>query len=144
MIFDANLKLADDQAVTATAVSENVISWPDLNTVYGETAATARDLGKGVPIPLLIQVTEDFATLTSLTITVETSANADLSSSTVLASSPAIPAASLVAGYRPSLPPVMPEDASGKYFGLRFTVGGSNATAGQITAGIVAAVQTAG
>lgn len=144
MIFDANLKLSDDQAVTATALSTNVIAWPDHGTVYGESAAIARDLGKGEPIPLLIQVTEDFATLTSLTITVETSANSDMSSSTVLVSTPAIAAASLVAGYRPAMPPVMPEQASGKYFAVRYTVTGSNATAGKITAGIVAGVHSNG
>lgn len=144
MIFDAQLKLSDAQAVTATALSTNVIAWPDNGTVHGEAAAIARDLGKGVPIPLLIQVVEDFATLTSLTITVETSANSNMTSSTVLVSSPAIPAATLKAGYRPAIPSVLPEQAVGKYFAVRYTVAGSAATAGKITAGIVAGVQTNG
>ena len=143
MISDANLKLSAAQAVTATALSTNVIAWPDLGTPYGEDAAPTRELGTGTPIPLLIQVTTAFATLTDLTITIETSANSDMTSSTVLASTPAIPAASLVAGYRPALAAVMPEQASGKYFAVRYTVGGSNATAGAITASIVAGVQSA-
>lgn len=142
MILDANLTLAEDQAVTATAISENVMQLNAAGTVHGEGAAIVRNLGPGKEIPLLIQVTEDFATLTSLTITLETSANADLSSPTVMASSGAIAAASLVAGYRPSFTRVFPDGALSDYIGLRFTVTGSNATAGKITAAVATAVNT--
>lgn len=134
-ILDANLVLAEDQAVTATAISENVIRIPESGIVPYESAQMAINLGAGEEIPLLIQVTEDFATLTSLTITVETSAAAGLTSATVLASTGAIPVASLVAGYKTALR-WLPDANLLDYVGLRFTVGGSNATAGQITAAL--------
>lgn len=144
MILNKNLILAEDQAVTATAISENVIQWQANGVVPYEVATVARNLGAGSYIPFLIQVTEDFATLTSLTITVETADNAALSSGAeVLATTGAIAAASLVAGYRIPSPQVMPDATLKEYFGLRFTVGGSNATAGQITAALATEIQSA-
>ncbi|HCI98539.1 MAG TPA: hypothetical protein DHV74_02655 [Sulfitobacter sp.] len=91
---------------------------------------------------MLMQVTEAFATLTSLTITMETSDNADLSSSTVLGSSGAIPAASLKPGYRPSFTRFVPDATMKKYFGLRYTVTGTAATAGKISAAVATEVNT--
>lgn len=140
MILDKNLTLCDAQAITATAIS-HVIQWPAMGIVPFETTAIARNLGAGNEIPVLIQVVEDFATLTSLTITMETSAAAALTSSTVLYSSGAIPAASLVAGFR--LPMRwLPDATMLEYFGLRFTVAGSSATAGKITAAVATEVNT--
>ena len=136
MILDKNLLLAESQAVTATAISENVIRIPDAGTVYGEGAAISRNLGPGQEVPILIQVIEDFATLTSLTITMETADNAALSTNAqVLFSTGAIPVASLVAGYRTAVR-VLPDFVLRDYLGLRFTVTGSDATAGAITAAI--------
>lgn len=140
MILDSNLIFSEDQAVTATAISENVIQLPANGTPAYEASAVTRELGKGNELPLLIQVTEDFATLTSLTITVETSAAAGLTSSTVLASSGAIAVADLVAGYRPSFTRVWPDGDLLEYIGLRYTVTGSNATAGKISAALATEV----
>lgn len=142
MILNANLILSENQAVTATAISENVIGWPDNGTPPREGGPIDRNLGSGTPIPMLMQVVEDFASLTSLTITMETSDNADLSSSTVMASSAAIPAADLVAGYRPAFTRFIPDTEMKKYFGLRYTVSGVNATAGKITAAVATEVNT--
>jgi Bbp16-like protein len=142
MIIDANLTFSEDQAVTATAISTNVIKLPDAGTVYGEAAAITRNLGPGNEIPLLIQVTEAFNTLTSLTITLETSAAAGLTSSTVLASSGAIALASLAAGYRPSFTRIMPDGNLLDYVGLRFTVTGTNPTTGKISAALATEVNT--
>lgn len=143
MILNANLLLSDGQAITATAISANVIPWEATGSAPYETALT-RNLGSGTPIPILIQVIEAFATLTSLTITIETADNAALSSgAVVLASSGAIPVASLVAGYRPSFTRFVPDATMKEYFGLRYTVGGSNATAGRITAAVATEVQSA-
>jgi len=137
MILNKNLLLSNAQAITATAISENVIQWPTNGTPVGESAAITRNLGAGTPIPLLIQVVETFATLTSLTITIETADNAALSSNAVvLASTGAVAAASLVAGYQPSFTNHVPDATMKAYLGLRFTVTGSDATAGKITAAI--------
>lgn len=145
MIIDTlHSTYSEDQAVTATAISENVVKINDAGTVFGESAAISRNPGAGNEIPLLIQVTEDFATLTSLTITLETSAAAALTSATVLASSGAIAVADLVAGYRPNFTRVFPDGVLLDYVGLRYTVTGSNATAGKISAAIAAAVNSGG
>lgn len=142
MIMDANLILSENQAITATAISANVINWPALSTVYGEDAPPVRNLGAGNPLPLLIQATEDFATLTSLTITLETADNDALSSgAVVLGTTPAIAVADLTAGWRTTLP-FIPDATMKRYFGLRFTVAGSNATAGRITAAVGTAVDS--
>lgn len=144
MILNKNLILSDGQAITATAISENVIQWNGVDTAPYETSAIARNLGAGTPVPILLQVIETFATLTSLTITLETADNAALSSgAVVLASSGAIAAASLTAGYRPPFLRFMPDATMKEYLGLRYTVGGSNATAGQITAAIATEAQSA-
>ena len=142
MILNKDLILSENQAVTATAISANVIAWPDNGTPPGEGAAITRNLGSGTPIPMLMQVTEAFATLTSLTITMETSDNADLSAGTVLGSSEAIAAAALVPGYRPSFSRFVPDATMKKYFGLRYTVTGTAATAGKITAAVATEVNT--
>jgi hypothetical protein len=144
MILNKNLILAENQAITATAISQNVIQWPAMGIAPYEAAAIVRNLGAGTEIPLLIWVTEVFATLTSLTITVETADNAALSTNAVvLASSGAIAAASLVLGHRPTFTRFLPDATMKEFFGLRFTVGGSNATTGKITAALATEVQSA-
>lgn len=142
MILDANLTFSENQAVTATAISENVLRLPDAGVVYGEDAAITRNLGPGTEVPILVQVVEDFATLTGLTITLETADNAALSAnSEVLFSTGVIPVASLKAGYRPPIR-VLPDFNLRDFVGLRYTVTGSDATAGKITAALATAVNT--
>lgn len=135
MILDKTLTFSENQAITATAISTNVIEFPDNGTVIYEAAAIPRDLGPGNELPLLIQVTESFNTLTSLTITLESSAAAGLTSSTVHWTSGAIPLASLVAGYKAKIR-IMPDGVLGKYLGLRYTVAGTNPTTGKVTAAL--------
>lgn len=141
MIFSAQQLLSDDQAVTATAISENVIDLGTAATPYGGAAALNQDIGKGAPVPFLAQVTEDFATLTSLTISLETADNAALSSGAVKLAEQTIAAADLVAGKQVALQ-FLPNGVNKQYLGLRYTVAGSNATAGKITAGITMGNQT--
>lgn len=140
MILDKNTLLSDDQAITATAVSTNVIDLGALGVTY-DGVQLVRKEGTCQKIPLLVQVTEDFATLTSLTITIETSAAAGMTSPTVYFSQ-TIAVADLVAGKKIAYD-FLPNDLSQRYLAVRYTVTGSNATAGAITAGIVAAVDHA-
>lgn len=135
MILDKTLTFSENQAITATAISTNVIEFPDNGTVIYEAAAIPRNLGPGNELPLLIQVTESFNTLTSLTITLESSAAAGLTSSTVHWTSGAIPLASLVAGYKAKIR-IMPDGVLGKYLGLRYTVAGTDPTTGKVTAAL--------
>lgn len=140
MILSAQQTFSDDQAITATAISTNVIDLGVTGTPYGAVAALNDDVGKGNPIPVLIQVTEDFATLTSLTVTLEVSAAAGLTSPQVLATE-VIAVADLVAGKQTYMQ-CLPNGVDLRYLGVRYTVTGSNATAGTITAGISMGNQT--
>ena len=57
MLLDAQSLFSDNQAITASAASTNVVKFGSGNCTF---------------VPLLIQVTQNFATLTSLTVTVQT------------------------------------------------------------------------
>lgn len=135
MITDALLQLSNAQAVTASAVSTNTI---DLGL--------ARDVGAGEPLYAVVTVDENFATATSVTINVIISANADLSSADILASTQAIPIANLTAGRKPIVMEVpsavlVANPVGKRYLGVSYTIGGSNATAGKFTTNIVRDVQ---
>ena len=140
MILSAQQIFSDDQAITATAISTNVIDTGVRGTPFDAVAALNGDIGKGTPIPVLIQVTEDFNTLDSLTITLETSAAAGLTTPTVLATE-SIVLADLIAGKQTCLQ-FLPNCATLRYLGVRYTVVGTDPTEGQITAGITMGNQT--
>lgn len=128
MILDNEALFSDDQAITASAVSTNVLKLP-ANAAVGN------------PLPIVVQVTEDFATLTSLAAYVETDDNSGFSSGTTQITTAAIAAADLVEGYKFTLHYV--PRGNEEYIRLGFTVAGSNATAGKVTAGVVFDDQTA-
>ena len=123
MIFDNESIMSDKQAVTATAVSTNVI---DLGA--------QKDIGRGKPIPIRVQVTTDFATLTSLQIDLQTDADEAFSDPVVLQGE-SVAAAALVAGKVLNFN-YIPKNGE-RYLRMNYTVTGSDATAGNITAGIV-------
>ena len=145
MIFDLQSLFSNAQAITATAISTNVIDQQLTGIPYGNVERMKRDLGKGAAVPLLIQVVESFNTLTSLTITIETSDDPAFGSgNVVLWTSTAIALANLVAGYRVpnSLLPEGLLAGSKRYLAVRYTVTGTAPTLGKVTAGIVLGVQT--
>lgn len=138
MILSQQQIFSDAQAITATAISENVIDTGVRDTPYGGAAALTGDLGKGNEIPLTVQVVEAFNNLTSLQVSVETGATTSLG--TVLLSQTVL-LADLVAGWQFNECDV-PRGAVGRYLGLRYTVVGIAPTAGAITAGISMGTQT--
>ena len=142
MIFDKQSLLSDQQAVTATAASTNVLDLVAHGTVYGAAAALPRDEGNGC-VPLLIQVTEDFATLTSLTVQVQVDDNAAFSSAKTVATSITIAAADLKAGKQFEIR-CFPKGTDERYLRLNYVVTGADATTGKITAGVVPGIQTNG
>lgn len=144
MITDALLRLSEDQAVTASAYSTNTIDLGQEDTVGSSTVTRTRDVGEGRELYMVFTVTETFATLTSLAFEIVQSANANLSSHTTLASTGAIatPATNLTAGkqFVLKIPPQIASQGV-RYLGARYTVAGSNATAGKVTTDIVLDIQ---
>ena len=140
MILSKQLLLSSAQVITATALSTNVIDLGVAGTPYDAAAPLNQDIGKGTPVPILIQVVEAFNTLTSLTITIESSANSNMTSSTVL-SSQTIPLAQLGLGAQSAVQ-VLPVGVDQRYLAVRYTVAGSAPTLGKITAGISMGNQT--
>lgn len=122
MILDEQALFSDEQAVTASAASTNVIK------VNG-------DIGKGEPVEILAQVVAAFATCTSVKVGVQTDDAENFSNAVTLAETGAIAVANLVAGYKFPIK-FLPKGIK-KYLRLYYTVAGSNATTGKITAGIV-------
>ncbi len=138
MIFSAQLIFSDDQAIIATAISTNVIDLGVAGTPFDAVAALNQDVGKGNKIPILIQVTESFNTLTSLTIAIETGATTSLGTVVI---SKSVLLADLVAGYQFPVD-VLPNEIDERYLGVRYTVVGTDPTEGIITAGITMGNQT--
>src|SRR5687768_14134781 len=97
MVLDKNTLFSDEQAITVTAASTDVLDLGALGIVpYNQAQLLHR---KGLKeIPLLIQVTEAFATLTSLKIAVETDDNSAFSSAKEVLSQTVL-VADLVAGF---------------------------------------------
>lgn len=141
MIFSAQQIFSDDQAITATAISTNVIDQGLPGTPYGGKAALNDDVGKGAAIPILVQVTGVFNTLTSLTITLETDSTADLATAPIVLATESILLADLVAGKQMFMQCV-PNGDTKQFLGVRYTVVGTDPTLGNITAGITMGNQT--
>lgn len=137
MILSNESLMSNQQAVTATALSTNIIDTGELGTPVRGVAALRGDVGKGTPIEVLVQVTEDFNNLTSLKVAIETGTTASLG--TVLAEE-TIAVADLVAGKRSNLR-YLPTGAN-RFIGIRYTVTGSAPTTGKVTAGVTQGIPT--
>ena len=118
MIIDKDLLFSNEQAITGTAASTNVID-------LGEGGDA---IGQELTIHAVVKTS--FATLTSLTVKVQTSADNSNWADVVLG--PAIPVASLKAGK--DIFCVRVPQGLKRYVRLYYTVAGSNASAGKITA----------
>lgn len=139
LIFDSPELTTNHGAITGSRSSEKVI----------EQVVGSSDYSK---MWLTVIVKEDFATLTSLNIALVEANNKELDSlgtnvvKTLFSKEVAL--ADLKAGkevvrVRLPLPELHTGDANGHTFlGLKYTVTGSNATAGKVVAGLVDAVNT--
>lgn len=140
MIFDKENLFSDAQAITATAASTNIIDLGATGTVVGASAAVVRDIGKGRPLPLRVQVTEAFNTLTSLKVDIEVDDNASFSSARVVDTQTILLAGLTLGAVFEGLKHV-PVGVNERYVRLNYTVAGAAPTLGKITAGIVAGHQ---
>lgn len=138
MIFSLQQLFSNAQAITATADSSNVIDLGVAGTPYGGVAPFHNDKGKGTKVPLTVQVVEDFNTLTSLTIEVQTGATEALGTHVA---QEIVPLADLVAGKQFNID-VLPNQINERYVGIVYTVVGTPPTTGKITAGISMGSQT--
>lgn len=136
MIFDQQTLLSDQQAITASAASTNIL---DLGPI---ASGIVRDIGKGKQIPLLIQVTEAFNNLTSLKFELQVDDNSGFSSATTVWSSTLL-LADLKAG-KVVIPEFIPRGTNEKFGRLYYTVTGTAPTAGKITAGVTMGNQSNG
>ncbi|TIR78827.1 MAG: hypothetical protein E5X15_10440 [Mesorhizobium sp.] len=136
MIFDMQTLLSDAQAITATAASTNTI---DLGPI---ATGIVRDIGKGKPIPLRIQVVEAFNNLTSLTIALQVDDNSGFASPKTVWSQTVV-LADLIAG-KVIVPEWVLRGTDERYMRLNYTVTGTAPTTGKITAGVVMGAQSNG
>lgn len=135
MIFDKTNLFSDDQAITASAASTNIIDFGAPDTPKHAVNAITRDIGKGRKPAIRVQVTEAFNTLTSLTVAVQVDNDVAFGSpKTVMDMS--VPLADLTLG-AVILPDVMPRGVDERYMRLNYTVVGTNPTLGKIFAGLV-------
>lgn len=121
MIFDKENLFSEDQAVTVTADSTNVI---DLGL---------SEMGEGEPINLEARVTTAFAGGTSLKVSLVSSASSTFNGVSTMSESAVIVTATLAQGYRFAFGS-LPDDLL-RYNKLVYTVVGTH-TAGAIFAGL--------
>jgi hypothetical protein len=137
MIIDANLVLSNNQAVTATAASTNVIDLGTPGTPFGAPVPVEQDIGKGNRIAIAVNVTQAFNNLTSLAIALQVSAD---NSTWVEVATHTYLLAALGVGQL-DFPAQLPVGTNKRYMQLNYTVVGTAPTTGQIFAAIVAARQ---
>ena len=143
MYVDTQLELSNSQAVTSTAISENVV---DILTTGAAAATlgtyvvgnTTQDLGQSnEPLFLVVQTAvqaTDTSSDATLTITLESDGNAGLSSPTVHYSSGAIAFANFAAAGTRLVTVALPHGNYERYVGIRYTVASGPLTAGQFDA----------
>lgn len=129
MRLDSQAIFSDAQKITGETVSTNVVKMASTENGLTEVAF-------GAPVPLLVQVVEDFAGLASLKVEVQTAATEDFADAKTLVAAEA-PVADLVAGYK--FPIIQLPKGNLGYMRINYTPSGT-ATAGAITAGVVDAI----
>ena len=143
MILDKILEFSDAQAVTATAISTNVVDLAPLGNGVGTN--TVRDIGAGEDLYLIVRTltaATDVGSDATLTVTFESSATANLNSPTVhFSTGPLAFAAFSPAGTELVRIP-LPGGNYQRYIGVRYTVANGPLTGGTFDAFIVKDAQS--
>ena len=138
MILDLQTMFSDDQALTTTAVSTNVIDLTAAQTPPYQNALV-RDIGPGTPIDILIQLTvASGGTSPTLIAQLQKDDNVGFASAVVVAVSATL-AGGLV-GDRLSIR-YMPDGTDEQFIRLNYVTGGTSPTH-TVTAGIALGIQT--
>jgi len=149
MYVDTQLEFSDSQAVTATAISSNVIDI--LSTTTGAATLDSKlqpnslvDIGLGEDVYLVVSTAvavTDVSSDATLVITLETDTAVGLGSSTVVASTGTLAFATYAtAGTQVWILKLPPFDYK-RYIGLRYTVANGPFTAGAFDAFLTTNVQ---
>lgn len=128
-IIDKNLQISSAQAITATAVSTDVI-----DAGATKNPAIGRDLGGGTQLFLEVTVGATFTAAGAGTLTIALQDSADNSSFADVLTTPALALASLVVGARFYIP--LPARMR-RYIRANYTVATGPMTAGNLSAQVV-------
>ena len=143
MILDKFLEFSDAQAVTATAISTNVVDLAPLGNGVGTN--TVRDIGAGEDLYLIVRTltaATDVGSDATLTVTFESSATENLNSSTVHFSTVALAFAAFSPAGTELVRIALPGGNYQRYIGVRYTVANGPLTAGTFDAFIVKDAQS--
>lgn len=138
MYVDKQEEFSDSQAVTASAISTNVI---DLNP--NGSANTLQDVGTGEDMYLVIQVDAQVTAAGAATVTFSLESDSDTgltTSPTVHYTSAAVPKATLAPGYEVARIKLPAGDYE-RYLGVRYTVATGPLTGGSFSAFLANGIQ---
>lgn len=131
MYIDSQLMFSDEQAVTSTAISTNVV---DLGPI---TDNTTRDVGAGEPIYLVVETAvtcTDLVSDATVTLTLESDDNVSLSSATTHFTSGSLAFATYATAGTRFVQVALPKGDYQRYLGVRYTVAVGPLTAGAFNA----------
>jgi hypothetical protein len=120
MIFSQQ-QLFQNGAVTSTGYSTNTIDLRASGRVLKASADLVREIGKGRPIPIVVQVTAVAGTNPTLTVALRQSDAENMGTPDTLVTATQVTGAGRVALY------VLPEHITKRYIALHFTIGGTDA-----------------
>jgi hypothetical protein len=155
MLLDKQSLFCNDQSLVGAAgatLSEKSIDVGAAGSMarrFNALGSAPRDVGKGMPVQVLVQVTEEFDSSgdnTTLKVELVTADDAALTSNLVVISVSAVIAqAALLKGYQFLVPGTIPPGTGAdRYIGLRLTTATGDPTAGALVAGLVFDKQSAG
>lgn len=144
MILDKFLEFSDAQAVTATAISANVVDTYPLGNGVGTN--TVRDIGNGETVYLVVRTltaATDVGSDATLAVTLESDSTVDLATSpTVHFSTGALAFAAFSPAGTEIARIALPGGNYERYLGVRFTVANGPLTAGTFDAFLVKDAQS--
>lgn len=135
MITDELNRFSNNQAITASAASTDVIDLGPLGSAGSPTANTRRDIGQGRPLTFFVHARTAFTAGGAATLQVQLQTSDDNSTWVNLTDSGALALASLGAGARIAAQAV-PRGVR-RYLRVNYTVATGPMTAGAVDAGLV-------